>query len=133
LHNHFFHAEPQVYFMHLGGEGSVEKLAGGVKAAFAKVKEIRTANPTPVNSFGGGIPENNAVSAAPLAESFTATPQVKDGMLRVNFTGKQFAVIFNGEEMFTAEDETHKDAGKVGVSTKADSVTLFDDFSYATK
>ena len=26
LHNHFFHAEPQVYFMHIGGEGTVEKL-----------------------------------------------------------------------------------------------------------
>jgi rhodanese-related sulfurtransferase len=85
LHNHFFHAEPQVYFMHLGGEGSVEKLAGGVKAALAKMKEIRTANPTPAKSFGGGIPDNNAISPAPLAESFTATPQVKDGMVKFVF------------------------------------------------
>jgi len=53
--------------------------------------------------------------------------------LRVNFSGKQFAVVFNGKELFTAEDETHKDAGKVGVWTKADSVTLFDDFSYGAK
>ena len=29
LHNHFFHAEPQVYFMHISGEGTVEKLASG--------------------------------------------------------------------------------------------------------
>src|SRR5438477_7033795 len=27
LHNHFFFDEPKVYFMHIGGEGSVEKLA----------------------------------------------------------------------------------------------------------
>jgi len=53
--------------------------------------------------------------------------------LRVNFTGNKFAVIFNGKELFTAEDETHKEAGKVGVWTKADSVTLFDDFSYGEK
>ena len=53
--------------------------------------------------------------------------------LRVNFSGKQFAVVFNGKELFAAEDETHKDAGKVGVWTKADSVTLFDDFSYGAK
>jgi len=53
--------------------------------------------------------------------------------LRVNFSGKQFAVVFNGKELFTAEDETHKDAGKVGVWTKADSVTLFDDFNYGAK
>src|SRR5213593_2967034 len=31
LHNHFFFDEPKVYFMHIGGEGTVEKLAGGVK------------------------------------------------------------------------------------------------------
>jgi rhodanese-related sulfurtransferase len=85
LHNHFFHADPRVYFMHIGGEGPVEKLAGGVKAALAGVKAIRAAHPTPAQSFGGGIPERNAISAAPLAESFTATPQVKDGMVKFVF------------------------------------------------
>lgn len=53
--------------------------------------------------------------------------------LRVNFSGNRFTVLFNGKELFTAEDETHKDAGKVGVWTKADSVTLFDDFTYGAK
>ena len=53
--------------------------------------------------------------------------------LRVNFTANRFAVIFNGKELFTAEDETIKEAGKVGVWTKADSVTLFDDFSHGGK
>ena len=85
LHNHFFHAEPQVYFMHIGGEGTVEKLAGGVKAALAKSKEIRAANPQPAKSFGGGIPEKNAISAAPLAEVFTAKAQEKDGMVKFVF------------------------------------------------
>src|SRR5688500_18447405 len=41
LHNHFFYDSPKVYFMHIGGEGSTEKLAQGVKAALAKTKEIR--------------------------------------------------------------------------------------------
>jgi rhodanese-related sulfurtransferase len=71
--------------MHIGGEGSVEKLAGGVKAALAKMKEIRAANAQPVKSFGGGIPEKSAISAAPLAEAFTATPLVKDGMVKFVF------------------------------------------------
>src|SRR5215510_11924923 len=48
LHNHFFFDEPKVYFMHIGGEGAVDKLAGGVKAALTKQKEIRAAHPTPV-------------------------------------------------------------------------------------
>src|SRR5213083_1016191 len=43
LHNHFFFDEPKVYFMHIGGEGTVEKLAGGVRKALDKVKEIRAA------------------------------------------------------------------------------------------
>jgi rhodanese-related sulfurtransferase len=85
LHNHFFHADPRVYFMHIGGEGTVEKLASGVKAALAKMKEIRAANPTPVKSFGGGIPEKSIISAAPLAEAFTAKPQEKDGMVKFVF------------------------------------------------
>src|SRR5688500_14620743 len=68
LHNHFFYASPQVYFMHIGGEGTVEKLANGVMAALAKLKEIRTANPQPVKSFGGRIPERNAITGATLAE-----------------------------------------------------------------
>jgi len=85
LHNHFLYAEPQVYFMHIDGEGSVEKLAAGVKSALAKVKELRTANPQPMKSFGGGIPAKNSISAAPLADLFTAKPQEKDGMVKFVF------------------------------------------------
>jgi rhodanese-related sulfurtransferase len=85
LHNHFFHAQPQVYFMHIGGEGSAEKLATGVKAALAKVQEVRASNSTPRMSFGGGIPARSAISAAPLAALFTAKPQEKDGMVKFVF------------------------------------------------
>jgi hypothetical protein len=53
--------------------------------------------------------------------------------LRVNFSGDRFAVLFNGKELFAAEDSTISGAGKVGVWTKADSVTLFDDFSCGAK
>ena len=61
--------------MHIGGEGGVEKLAGGVKAALAKMKEVRAANAHPATAFGGGIPEKSTISAAPLAEAFGTTPQ----------------------------------------------------------
>lgn len=53
--------------------------------------------------------------------------------LRVEFAGNKFTVLFNGKKLFDVEDETFKDAGKVGLWTKADSVTLFDDFSYGKK
>src|SRR5687767_4124621 len=35
--------------------------------------------------------------------------------LRVNFSGNQFAVIFDGKELFQAEDSTFAAAGKVGL------------------
>ena len=53
--------------------------------------------------------------------------------LRVDFAGDKFTVSFDGKKVIEASDESFKDAGKVGVWTKADSVTLFDDFSYGSK
>ena len=39
----------------------------------------------------------------------------------------------DGKKAIEWDDGTFKDAGQVGVWTKADSVTLFDDFSYGAK
>jgi hypothetical protein len=64
--------------------------------------------------------------AAPVAKAQWHT-------LRVDFAGKKFTVLLNGKKLFEVEDETFKDAGKVGLWTKADSVMLFDDFSYGAK
>src|SRR2546421_3301822 len=50
--------------------------------------------------------------------------------LRVDFKDSYFVVTFDGKRAFVWKDDTFKDAGKVGVWTKADSTTLFDDFSY---
>ncbi len=50
--------------------------------------------------------------------------------LRIEFTGPQFRVFLNQRELFVVEDRTFADAGQVGLWTKADSVTLFDDFCY---
>jgi Domain of Unknown Function (DUF1080) len=53
--------------------------------------------------------------------------------LRVDFQGAHFTVTFNGQKALDWDDDTFKDAGKVGVWTKADSVTAFDDFVYGAK
>jgi len=53
--------------------------------------------------------------------------------LRVDFQGSHFTVTFDGKKAIEWDDEKFKDAGKVGVWTKADSVTEFDDFSYSGK
>src|SRR5437773_6246152 len=53
--------------------------------------------------------------------------------LRVDFKGNHFTVTFDGRKAIEWDDDTFKNPGKVGVWTKADSVTAFDDFSYASK
>ena len=53
--------------------------------------------------------------------------------LRVEFAGDRFKLTFDGKHLFDVEDKTFTEAGKVGVWTKADSVTLFDDFSFSGK
>jgi hypothetical protein len=50
--------------------------------------------------------------------------------LRVDFRGGHFSVSFDGKAALEWEDDTFTDAGMVGVWTKADSVTAFDDFGY---
>ena len=50
--------------------------------------------------------------------------------LRVEFSGKAISVVFDGKQYIRVEDDRIAGEGAVGVWTKADSVTAFDDFSY---
>ena len=50
--------------------------------------------------------------------------------LRVDFKASRFSVSFNGKQLFEVEDSAFSGAGKVGLWTKADSVTLFDEVTY---
>jgi len=47
--------------------------------------------------------------------------------LRVTAKGNLFTVWLNGQKLYDVEDATFTGAGKVGLWTKADSVTYFDD------
>jgi hypothetical protein len=49
--------------------------------------------------------------------------------LAVEARGDRFVVTFDGKQILDARDATFADAGKVGVWTKADSVTQFDDLT----
>ena len=51
-------------------------------------------------------------------------------VLRVEFAGARIAVALDGKRYIEQEDTHIGGAGAVGVWTKADSVTAFDDFSY---
>ena len=54
-------------------------------------------------------------------------PSGQWGLLRVVARGPLFEVYLGGEKLFEVEDATFATSGKVGVWTKADSVTYFDD------
>lgn len=53
--------------------------------------------------------------------------------LRVDFAGQHFVVTFDGVQVIEVDDNSIEGAGAVGVWTKADSVTDFDDFAYDTQ
>jgi hypothetical protein len=53
--------------------------------------------------------------------------------LRVEFSGQHIRVIFNGHCYIEMDDAHISGNGAVGVWTKADSMTLFDDFVFGTQ
>ena len=53
--------------------------------------------------------------------------------LRVDFSGPHFVVTFDGRPVIEVDHDKISSSGAVGVWTKADSVTLFDDFSFGQK
>jgi hypothetical protein len=46
--------------------------------------------------------------------------------LELRADGDRFAISFDGRQLFTAQDATFTGAGRIGLWTKADSVTYFD-------
>ena len=53
--------------------------------------------------------------------------------LRVEIVGNKITCYYDGSKKIEATDETFKEAGKVGLWTKADSVTYFDDLRVTAK
>ncbi len=83
LHNHFFYDKPHVFFMHIGGEGSVEKLGKGVKAALDAVKMVRLKAPQPHEGFGApSLATASKIDAAKLDPVFGVKGTAKDGMYK---------------------------------------------------
>ncbi len=53
--------------------------------------------------------------------------------LRVEVVGNNITCYYDGNKKIEATDDTFKDAGKIGLWTKADSVTYFDDLKATAK
>jgi hypothetical protein len=83
LHNHFFFDHPKVYFMHIEGEGAVDKLASAVRKVYDATKDIRATNAQPKEFFSAkSLPEKSSISAAPLNEIFGMNGEVNNGMIK---------------------------------------------------
>ncbi len=84
LHNHFFFDKPKVLFMHIAGEGSVDALGKGVRAALDAMKAARARSPLPKDRFEGpAIPGKSAISPAKVEVVFGTKGVAKDGMVKV--------------------------------------------------
>jgi hypothetical protein len=83
LHNHFFHDEPKVYFMHIGGHGEPEKLAAAVKGVWDAIKKVRSASPQPARRFDGDVPKAGTVTADPVEQALGHKGESQQGVVKV--------------------------------------------------
>lgn len=83
---------------------------------YKTVNGKRTSLPVKGRMFGYGVDAD--------------VPTGRWATLRVEFNGNLFTVYYQGHKLFDVQDETFAAAGAVGVWTKADSVILFDDFTF---
>ncbi len=83
LHNHFFYDAPKVYFMHIGGEGTVARLGKGVRGALAKTAELRKTAAKPAATSGAPpLPLRSAIDAVKIESALGVKGQAKDGMFK---------------------------------------------------
>ncbi|APR82586.1 Hypothetical protein A7982_07935 [Minicystis rosea] len=84
LHNHFFFDRPRVFFMHIAGEGSVDRLGAGVRSILDVMKAVRARSPEPASGFEGpAIPETSSIDASQLEAVFGLKAATKDGMAKI--------------------------------------------------
>lgn len=55
IHNHFVRNHPNVMYMHVGGSGPTEQMAGKAKAVLDKIKELRGGDPSKGTASNGAV------------------------------------------------------------------------------
>ena len=81
LHNHFFWDTPKVMFMHIGGMGSAETLAGAVGKVFATSKETSGGKGTVPHAELE--PAKTSLDPKPLEELLGVKGQMANGVYKV--------------------------------------------------
>ena len=94
LHNHFFWDSPKVMFMHIGGMGDEETLAGAVGKVFAAIKETSGGKGTvPMADID---PARSSLDPKKIDAIFGQAGQMNSGVYKVTF-GRQTKM--HGEDM----------------------------------
>jgi hypothetical protein len=81
LHNHFFWETPKIMFMHVGGMGSIEKMAGAVGKVMAKIKE--TSGGKGEKPFYEIDPSKTTLDPKKIDAVFGTAGELKDGVYKV--------------------------------------------------
>ena len=134
----FENGEIEVKFKPISGE--VDRAAGVVwRYRDENNYYIVRANALEDNVVLYKVEEGKRTSLAPkgtAAGTYGVDCEVPAGSwsaLKVVVEGPRFTVFFDGEKLFEVEDGTFTGAGRVGLWTKTDSVTYFDDFEVRAK
>jgi hypothetical protein len=98
LHNHFFHDDPKVYFLHIGGTGEPEKLAAAVKGVWDAIRKVRAAHPAPATHFAGDVPKDGKIDAGPIERALGHKGDAQAGVVKVTIgrEGKMHGVTVGG-------------------------------------
>jgi hypothetical protein len=105
--------------------GRVDQAAGIV----VRLKDANNYDIARANALEGNVRLYKVVGGkrSQFAGKDVPIPSGRWETLGLGVQGDRLEVRLNGEVLFEARDQTFKDAGKVGLWTKADSVTYFDD------
>jgi uncharacterized protein DUF1259 len=129
LHNHFFYDAPKVYFMHIGGQGTPTDLAGGVKAMWDAIRNVRAKHPEPADYFEGPVPVpgEGQIDPLPIARiTGLKTSENPGGVVKVS-TGREASMheaSFGGSmglttwAAFSGTDELAAMDGDFGMTAK---------------
>ncbi len=92
LHKHFLRETPRVVYMHIGGTGSEEELASGVKAVFDKIAELRGGNPAeaPAETV------ENTLDTEQIAEILGYEGEMNRGVYKVTIGRPDAGVTMHG-------------------------------------
>ena len=84
------------------------------------------------NALEGNVSLYHTTGGRRITIKYVDAPVARDAWhtLRVEFAGRHIRVVFDGVTRIELDDAHIAGAGAVGVWTKADSVTLFDDFRF---